>query len=313
MISLIQKIFFHTSKFPKSNLQNPNNMLIAHFHVAQRKTTHSHTTMASTTATSLFSVAGKNVLITGGSRGIGLMMAQGLVQAGANVLLTSRSEDACREAAEELHCHYVVSNVSNRAGCEALAEHVSKVFASRLHVLVNNAGTSWGEPLTRPSRTNWGWDNVMDLNVKGVFYLTLACQPFLKNAATPEDPARIINIGSVAGWTPQEAPTHAYDVSKAALHHLTRKMAADYAKDHITVNAIAPGFVPSRMSAGLAAWGADAETLAKHVPLGRLGTPEDMSGACIYLSSRAGAWCTGVILNVDGGTIGAQQIPLSSL
>jgi NAD(P)-dependent dehydrogenase (short-subunit alcohol dehydrogenase family) len=128
-----------------------------------------------------------------------------------------------------------------------------------------------------------------------------------------EDPARVINIGSVVGFVPQAAPTHAYDVSKAAVHQLTRKMSADLAPQHITVNCLAPGFVPSRMSDGLATWGADKETLAKNIPLGRMGNEDDMAGAAIYFASPAGAWCTGVILNVDGGAVGALQIPLASL
>lgn len=135
----------------------------------------------------------------------------------------------------------------------------------------------------------------------------------LEASATPEDPARIINIGSIVGMIPQDAPTHAYDSSKAAVHSLTKKFAFDFASKHITVNALAPGFVPSRMSDGLQAWGPSREDIAKSVPLGRMGNEDDMAGACIYLSSRAGSWCTGVILNVDGGAVGALQIPLSSL
>ena len=242
------------------------------------------------------------------------MIAQGFVQAGANVILTSRSEQACQDAAAALQCQYVASNVSTRQGCEELAAHVGQVFDNKLHCLINNAGTSWGEPLDRKqSRSNWGWDKVLDLNVKGMFYLTNACLPMLQATATPDDPARIINIGSVAGLVPQEAPTHAYDVSKAAVHHLTRKFSADFAKDYVTVNAVAPGFVPSRMSAGLASWGGEPEKLAATVPLKRLGRPDDMAGACIYLCSRAGAWVTGTVLPVDGGSVGALQLPLSSL
>lgn len=159
--------------------------------------------------------------------------------------------------------------------------------------------------------SNWGFDKVFDLNVKGLFYLTRECIPLLEGTWT--DPGRVINIGSVTGMVPQEAPTHAYDISKAAVHQLTKKLAHDLAPKHITVNCLAPGFVPSRMSAGLATWGADAEKITSTIPLGRMGNEDDMAGACIYFSSRAGAWCTGVILNVDGGTVGALQIPLSSL
>eukprot|EP00536_Pseudo-nitzschia_multiseries_P008512 jgi/Psemu1/257313/estExt_Genewise1Plus.C_2160065 len=264
---------------------------------------------------SLFSVSGKNVLITGGSRGIGLMIAKNFVDAGANVLLTSRSEAACKEAAENITPQplYVASNVSNRQGCEELAEYAAKVFDNRLDVLVNNAGASWGEPLDRTSgKANWGFDKVLDLNVKGVFYLTRACLPLLQNGATPENPSRVINVGSVVGMIPQAAPTHAYDASKAAVHSLTKKLSADLAPQHITVNALAPGFVATRMSKGLGSWGATEDVIAKGIPLGRMGTEEDMAGACLYLSSRAGAWCTGVILNVDGGTAGSIQIDLGS-
>lgn len=195
----------------------------------------------------LFSVAGKNVLVTGGSRGIGLMIATGFHRNGANVLLTSRDEKACAAAAEAISAssqpstvavQYVASNVSTREGCKELAAHVEQVFDGRLDVLVNNAGTSWGEPIERESgKTNWGFEKVIDLNVKGLFYLTRECAPLLSKNATPEDPSRIINVGSVAGMVPQEAPTHAYDVSKAAVHHLTKKMASDFASKHVTVNA----------------------------------------------------------------------------
>ena len=242
------------------------------------------------------------------------MIAKGFVQAGANVVLTSRSEQACQEAAATLQCQYVASNVSTRKGCEELAESVGKIFDNKLHCLINNAGTSWGEPLDRKhSRSNWGWDKVLDLNVKGMFYLTNACLPMLQATATRSDPARIVNIGSVVGVIPQEAPTHAYDVSKAAVHQLTRKFAADFSHIPVTVNAVAPGFVPSRMSQGLATWGGEPEKLAASVPLGRLGEDDDMAGACIYLCSRAGAWVTGTVLPVDGGSVGALQLPLSSL
>jgi NAD(P)-dependent dehydrogenase (short-subunit alcohol dehydrogenase family) len=285
---------------------------------------------AAAALSSLFSVAGKNVLVTGGSRGIGKMICQGFAEAGANVLLTSRDETACQAAAleisnsnqqptapaaavEPLKCDYIVSNVSTRAGCEALAAQVSQIFNGQLHVLVNNAGTSWGEPMNRESsdKINWGFDKVFDLNVKGLFYLTRACRPMLAQTGTIDDPARIINVGSVAGIVPQDVPTHAYDASKAAVHSLTHKWAAELARECITVNALAPGYVPTRMSQGLASYGANAETMAKTtIPLQRMGRASDMAGACIYLSSPAGSWCTGLILHVDGGTIGAQTIPV---
>ena len=303
------------------------------------------------------------MLVTGGSRGIGLMIASNFVRQGANVLLTSRDPKACAEAAKSLIAlsqqqqgsntttaavHHVASNVSTREGCKALVQHTHQVFDGRLDVLVNNAGTSWGEDpaydvgARQSGKMNWGWDKVMDLNVKGMFYLTRECVPMLQrrrevgsthsgdggsnssqtnhnilSTSPPEDPGRIINIGSVAGFLPQAAPTHAYDISKAAVHHLTKKMAADLAPRGITVNAVAPGYVPSRMSAGLSTWSQDGEDpieqVSATIPLGRMGNEDDMGGACMYFASRAGSWCTGVILNVDGGTVGATQIPLSAL
>ena len=272
------------------------------------------------------------------------MIASTYARHGANVLLTSRDPKACQEAADSLQSavkdplhaskvHYVPSNLSTREGCKELAKNANDLFKGRLDVLVNNAGTSWGEDpgydagARESGKMNWGWDKVMDLNVKSLFYLTRECVSMLQRrsldegeAGPTEDPGRIINIGSVTGFLPQDAPTHAYDVSKAAVHHLTKKLAADLAPRGITVNAVAPGYVPSRMSAGLSSWLPEdtkekdiAGEIAKTIPLGRMGNADDMGGACIYFSSRAGAWCTGVILNVDGGTVGATQIPLSSL
>jgi NAD(P)-dependent dehydrogenase (short-subunit alcohol dehydrogenase family) len=265
---------------------------------------------------SLFSVSGKNVLVTGGSRGIGLMIAKGFARNGANVLITSRDEVACKDASVAVGCQFVTSNLSSREGCVELATYTSNLFHGRLDVLVNNAGASWGESLERESsrHSNWGWDKVLDLNVKGIFYLSRECIPLLERSESSStcDPGRIINIGSVAGLMPQEAPTYAYDVSKAAVHHLTKKLAFDLAKKGITVNAIAPGFVPSKMSDGLKNY-ASFETIANAIPLGRMGNEDDMAAACIYLSSRASSWVTGTILVVDGGISGTLQIPLSSL
>ena len=301
----------------------------------------------------LFSVAGKNVLVTGGSRGIGLMIASTFFRHGANVLLTSRDPKACQEAAASISSaigsssssnntasnkvHHVASNVSTREGCKALAQHTSDVFNGRLDVLVNNAGASWGEDpgydkgSRESGKMNWGWDKVLDLNVKGMFYLTRECVPMLQrrrremndnksDSQSSEDPGRIINIGSITGHIPQNAPTHAYEVSKAAVHHLTKKLAADLAPRGITVNAIAPGYVLTRMSSGLSTWlpkmddATEAEKLISDtIPLGRMGNEDDMGGAAVYLSSRAGSFCTGHILTVDGGSVGCMQVPLSNL
>jgi len=242
--------------------------------------------------------------------------------------------------------YHVPSNVSTREGCKELAKHTNELFGGRLDVLVNNAGTSWGEDpgydanSRESGKMNWGWDKVLDLNVKGLFYLSRECVPMLQrrkmpakdgdesndnndettinsilniSEKVPEDPGRIINVGSITGFLPQEAPTHAYDVSKAAVHHLTKKMAADLAPRGITVNAIAPGYVPSRMSSGLSKWGPSINDVSDSIPLGRMGNEDDIGGSCIYLASKAAAWCTGTILAVDGGAVGATQIPLSSL
>ncbi|GMH97213.1 hypothetical protein TrVE_jg6300 [Triparma verrucosa] len=270
----------------------------------------------------LFGVAKKTVLITGGSRGIGKMLATGYVNAGARVIISSRSEDALLETVESIksttenpnpELFHIASNVASREGCEQLAEDVKEFLPdNRLDVLLNNAGNAWGEPLDRTSgKMNWGWDRVLDLNLKGVFYLTRACLPYMKRESLAEDPSRIINIGSVVGMIPQSAPTHAYDVSKAGVHHLTKKLSHDLAPHNITVNALAPGFVPSKMSEGLSAY-ASFEEIAKNTPMGRLGDEDDMVGCAIYLSSRASSWVTGVVVNVDGGAVGGMQIPLAS-
>jgi len=299
------------------------------------------------------------VLVTGGSRGIGLMIASTFFHHGANVLLTSRDPKACQEAADSINSaigsnsstpsnkvHHVASNVSTREGCKALANHTSDIFNGRLDVLVNNAGCSWGEDpgydkgSRESGKMNWGWDKVMDLNVKGMFYLTRECVPMLQrrevndnkncdssdaSTSTPQtrvtvDPGRVINIGSITGFIPQNAPTHAYEVSKAAVHHLTKKLASDLAPRGITVNAIAPGYVKTRMSSGLSTWlpklddATEAENvIADTIPLGRMGNADDMGGAAIFLSSKAGSFCTGHILAVDGGSVGCIQIPLSNL
>ena len=290
--------------------------------------------MATNYLSSLFDVSRKVVLITGGSRGIGLMVARGFVQSGASVIISSRNEQACIESAAALtklggagSVSYVPADVSSRDGCERLADAVAKICPEgRLDVLVNNAGCAWGEPIARKSgKMNWGWDKVLDLNVKAPFYLSRACLPLLRRdggksfdvpspfpSGQPRPPPScIVNVGSVVGLLPQDAPTHAYDVSKAAVHHLTRKMSGDMAPYGVTVNALAPGFVPSKMSEGLNQY-ASFEEIASKTALGRLGNEDDMVGACIYFSSRAGSYCTGVILNVDGGTVGSTRIPLSS-
>ena len=281
--------------------------------------------MSALRVSSLFGVAGKSVLVTGGGRGIGKMIAEGFVANGSTVYISSRDQTTLEATADELTaahsfngggcCVAVPGNLYTRAGCEELAATVGGLVPDGLHVLVNNSGVSWAEPLDRTSgqRSNWGWDKVLDLNVKAPFYLTRALLPTLRRAASSADPARVLMIGSVAGVHHQSIPTHAYDASKAALHSLTRKLAYDLAREaaadgsgeaggRVTANAIAPGFIRTKMTAGLAAaYGAD--KWEKVVPLGRMGEGSDIAGAAIFLSSPAAAWISGVILPVDGGIL----------
>jgi NAD(P)-dependent dehydrogenase (short-subunit alcohol dehydrogenase family) len=248
---------------------------------------------------SLFSVEGKTVLVTGGSRGIGEMLARGFVAAGARVLIASRSAEACDALAEELSasgsCTSLPADLSTEEGVAALAGAVAE-HAPSLDVLVNNAGAAWGEPLdTYPVS---GFDKVMDLNVRAVFLLTQALLPQLRAAASPEDPARVINIGSIDGIRVPVLPTFAYSASKAAVHQLTRHLGAVLAAEHVTVNAIAPGLFATKMTAPLFAHD---EELVSAIPLRRSGTAEDIAGTALYLASRAGAYTTGAIVVVDGG------------
>ncbi|KAL1504273.1 hypothetical protein AB1Y20_010682 [Prymnesium parvum] len=279
----------------------------------------------------LFSVAGKRVLLTGGGRGIGKMMAAGLLSNGAHVVIASRDEKALEAAVEELkssipdggQCSALRADLSSRAGCEKLVADYAAIETGeppRCDVLINNSGLAWGEPLDNESgKMNWGWDRVLDVNVKAPFYLTRAMRPLLRVAPASDDgrdPARVINVGSVVGLVQQNVPTHAYDVSKAAMHHLTKKLAADLVRPEvegarrITVNAIAPGYVLTKMSAGLSSWGANEATLAAGVPLGRCGDVADMVGITLYLSSPASSWVTGAIIPVDGGASGCMSIPV---
>ncbi len=248
----------------------------------------------------LFSIEGKTALVTGGSRGIGLMIARGYVEAGARVYISSRKAEVCDEVAAELSkvgtCIAVPADLSQHDECERLAADITE-REGRLHILVNNAGANWGAPLAE--FPDAAWDRVLDLNLKGVFHLTRYLVPTLAAAAEPGDPARVINIGSIDGLHAPDLETYSYSTSKAAVHQLTKVLAKRLAREHITVNAIAPGPFESKMMA--ATLDAFRDGIIASCPMRRIGEPEDMAGAAIYLASRAGAYVTGAILPVDGG------------
>jgi len=247
----------------------------------------------------LFSIAGKVALVTGGSRGIGLMIARGLVSAGARVYVVSRKADEVSAAAAELSklgtAIALAADLATQAGTRALAAELAE-REPRLHVLVNNAGANWGAPLADYPEA--GWDKVMALNVKSVFDLTRFLLPQLEAAAAPGDPARVINVGSIDGIQVPLLETYAYSSSKAAVHHLTRVLARKLAPK-VTVNAVAPGPFESKMMAEtLRNFG---EGIRASCPLRRIGEPDDMAGVAIYLASKAGAYVTGAVIPVDGG------------
>ena len=248
----------------------------------------------------LFSVEGKVALVTGGSRGIGLMIARGFVEAGARVYVASRKAEVCEEVAAELStvgtCHALPADLATGEGTRALAAAVVEREES-LHVLVNNAGANWGAPIEEYPDS--AWDKVLALNVKNVFRLTAELLGPLRAASRAGDPARVINIGSIDGIGVPLLETYAYSASKAAVHHLTRHLARRLAPE-ITVNAVAPGpFESKMMEATLEQFG---DSIRGSNPLKRIGEPEDMAGVALYLASRAGAYLTGAVIPVDGGS-----------
>jgi NAD(P)-dependent dehydrogenase (short-subunit alcohol dehydrogenase family) len=253
-----------------------------------------------TTHTALFDLTGKNALVTGGTRGIGMMMARGLLRAGARVTISSRSADACDEARRALSelgdVQAIPADLSTHDECRRLAQ-VVEGDSDRLDILVNNAGAMWREPLaTFPDEA---WDTVLDLNLKAPFWLVQALLPALRRAGTADDPARIINVGSIAAIHVAQSPNYSYASSKAGLHQLTRVLARELGPQHVTVNAVAPGPFPSQMMAStLDAMG---DTIAAAAPLRRLGRDDDMAGVAVFLASRAGAYLTGAVVPVDGG------------
>ncbi len=245
----------------------------------------------------LFDLTGKTALVTGGSRGIGLMIARGLLDAGAAVVVSSRDEAACEAAVAALSPHGPVSAVPADLSTEAECQRLAATVTGPLSILVNNAGATWGAPLLEFPEA--AWDKVLNLNLKSPFFLTRALLGRLEEAATDDDPARVINIGSIDGLHVPALATYSYAASKAAIHHLTRVLAKELGPKRITVNAIAPGpFESKMMAATLELFG---EAIAAAAPLGRIGRPDDMAGAVVFLTSRAGSYVTGAVLPVDGG------------
>jgi len=257
--------------------------------------------------TSLFDVTGKCALVTGGAQGMGRMIAEGFVKAGARVLITSRKADICAQTAEDLgkfgDCIPFQADLSTVEGTIDLAHRVAS-RESRLDVLINNAGKTWGAPIE--SFPDSAWQDIMCLNVQTPFTLVRELLPLLKASASADDPARIINIGSLTGLVAEKIQAYSYAASKAAIHHLTKVLAADLAQYSITANVVAPGYFPTRMTAHIRRDEDQLQELGKRIPLTRLGTPEDIAGTCIFLASRAGAYLTGVELPVDGGISGCS-------
>jgi NAD(P)-dependent dehydrogenase (short-subunit alcohol dehydrogenase family) len=247
----------------------------------------------------LFSVAGKVALVTGGSRGVGRMIAHGLVANGVRTYLTSRKAEVCEQTAAELsregECIALPADLANGEDRARLVKELS-AKEPRLDFLVNNAGANWGAPLAEFPES--GWDKVFDLNLKAVFFLTRDLLPLLQQGGTAEDPARVVNIGSIDGLHVPLLDTFSYSSAKAALHHLTRVLARKLAP-LVTVNAIAPGpFESQMMKATLDRFG---DSIRSSNPRGRIGEPEDVAGTTIFLCSRAGAYVTGAVIPVDGG------------
>lgn len=247
----------------------------------------------------LFSIEGKTTVVTGGSRGIGKMIATGFVEAGAKVYISSRKAADCDATAAQLaeigECISIPADLSTPEGCQYLADQISE-RESTLDILVNNAGATWGAPMDEFGED--AWEKVLSVNVKGVYHLTKALKPLLEAAGSAEAPASIINIGSIDGIRVPTLETYSYSASKAAVHMLTRHLSKVMAPA-IRVNAIAPGpFYSKMMAYSIDNFG---EAIANACPMKRLGRPDDMAGAAIFLGSRASSYITGAIIPVDGG------------
>jgi 2-deoxy-D-gluconate 3-dehydrogenase len=262
----------------------------------------------------LFDIEGRTALVTGGSRGIGEMIAAGFLAKGVKVYISSRKAGACDATAQRLsdtygaECVSLPADLSQLSGVESLASRLAE-RESKLDILVNNAGASWGASIDEFPES--GWDKVMDTNVKGVFFLTQKLLPLLRKAAAEGPPARVINIGSVDGIKTATFDTFSYGASKAAVHHLSRFLAAHLTKERILVNAIAPGPFPTWMlSTGVGFRGetenVDWDSVGRTNPSGRVGSPEDIAGLAIFLCSRAGEYVVGQTIACDGGEVAAS-------
>lgn len=256
---------------------------------------------------SLFGIRGKAVLITGGVHGLGRMIAEGMLQAGAKVYVTSRKADAAAAAEIELRqlgdCVAIAADLATPEAAVALANEI-KSREPRLHAIINNAGKTWGAPLE--SFPDKAWDPVFSVNVHGPFTLVRELLSALEAAGSPEDPSRVINIGSLAGSVVERINAFSYSASKAAIHHLSRILAAELAPRHITVNVVVPGYFPTQMTAHIRSDQDETGKLLERIPLARLGHADDIAGLCIFLCSRAGRYMTGAELYVDGGMSGCR-------
>ncbi len=264
----------------------------------------------------LFSLNNKTALVTGGATGIGRMAAAALVQVGATVLIASRKGDECVKTAKEINAlggpGYALGfsgDVGSEDGVNKLALEVME-RTDKLDILINNAGVTWGAPLDEFPYGAWG--KVMDVNVTGLFALTQRLLPALKSSASIEDPSRIINLGSVMGTAYIGDGAYSYSASKAAVHHLTKILANEMAGEYVTINAFAPGPFQSKMTAFATTTDEQVTNVGKGVPLGRIGAPDDIGGATIYLCSKAGSYVTGAILPLDGGIHTISRVGLFS-